>query len=135
MASNTLRLVVVTPDRDLVDQEVEKVALHSTEGGIEVFYDHEPVVFTLGIGPLSFRVDEKEQVLAVSGGFVEVQPDRVMVISDAAEWPHEIDIERAKKARERAEQRLAQKNAEINIARAEAALSRSRLRLELGKRD
>lgn len=134
MSKNTLRLVVVTPDKNLIDQQVNGIALQTTEGGMEVFYDHQPMVVTLGIGPFRFTAANETKELAVSEGFVHILPETVMVISDAAEWPGEIDIERAKEAKERAERRLRENQIDINLVRAETALERALLRIDIASR-
>lgn len=133
--ANSFQLVIVSPDQQLVDESVEYVYLQSVEGGMEIFYDHAPTVVVLDIGPLKYRKDGEEKIIAVSGGFAEITGDVVRVISDAAESPEDIDLQRAIEAKERAEERLSSKQKDTNVLRAELALRRSLLRMQIGDKN
>jgi F-type H+-transporting ATPase subunit epsilon len=105
------------------------------EGYFGVLPGHAPFLTTLGVGELTYRTGRDEFHLAVAGGFCEVRNDKVIVLADTAERPDEIDRERAERARQRAEQRLAGRSAdEIDYARAQAALARALSRLQVAGR-
>ncbi|RLA80539.1 MAG: F0F1 ATP synthase subunit epsilon [Deltaproteobacteria bacterium] len=102
----SLLLEVVTPERLVLSQEVEEVVAPGEFGQFGVLPGHRPFFTTLTIGELMYRVDGRENYMAISGGFAEVLPDRVTVLADTAELAAEIDVERARRAKERAEERL-----------------------------
>jgi F-type H+-transporting ATPase subunit epsilon len=133
--SKTIRLEVVTPDRLVLSEEVDIVVATGTEGEFGVLHDHIPFLTTLQEGELRYRKDGNLHYLAVSGGFAEVLPDKVTILAESAEMAREIDVDRARKARERAEQRLAQaKREELDHVRAEAALRRALIRLKVAEK-
>lgn len=131
-----MQLEVATPARQLVSTEVDEVVAPGSEGYFGVLPGHASFLTTLGAGELSYRQGREEQRLSVIGGFAEVNADRVIVLAEAAERPSEIDRERAERARQRAEQRLAGRGVrgpseEIDYARAVAALARALARLQV----
>lgn len=95
---------------------------------------HAPLMTGLGPGELRIRKGDEESFMAVAGGFLEVRPDRVTVLADAAERAEDIDAARAEEARRRAEERLARQLDETDLARARAALMRSLIRLRVAER-
>ena len=128
-----MQLELATPTRLLVSTEVDEVVAPGSEGYFGVLPGHAPMLATLGNGQVTYRHGQDEHVLAVMGGFAEVRPDRVIILAECAERPEEIDRERAERARQRAEQRLAGRSPhgteDIDYARAVAALSRALARL------
>ena len=119
MASRKIRLNIVTPKRILYDKEVDMVILRSTEGDLGILSGHQEVTFALDFGLM--RIDENggdEIIAAVFGGFCEVTPNKITVLSDGAEWPDEIDEKRAEDAKERAERRINSQKHDINFYRA-----------------
>ena len=127
-----IRLEIVTPSRMVLSEDVEIVVATGTEGEFGVLHDHIPFLSTLQEGELRYRQGGQLHYMAVSGGFAEVLPDKVTVLAESAENAREIDIDRAERARERAEKRLAQaKRDEIDWARAESALKRAMIRLKV----
>jgi len=104
--ASTIRLELVTPERLLVSEEVDEVIAPGFEGEFGVLPDHTPYLAILEIGILRYRKGTETQKIAVGGGFAEVGPDRVVVMADVAEKAEEIDVERARKAHERAEASL-----------------------------
>jgi len=104
--ASTIRLELVTPERLLVSEEVDEVIAPGTEGEFGVLPDHTPYLAILEIGVLRYRKGTETRKIAVGGGFAEVGPDRVVVMADVAEKAEEIDVERARKAHERAEASL-----------------------------
>ena len=130
-----LTLELATPTRLLVSAEVDEVVVPGSEGYFGVLPDHAPLLATLGIGELSYRVGREEYYVAVVGGFAEVRNDKVIVLADTAELPADIDRARAERARDRAEQRLSGRSQEeIDYARAAAALARALNRLQVAGR-
>lgn len=134
MAGN-LRFELATPIRLVVSQEVEEVVAPGTEGYFGVWPGHASFLTTLASGAVTYRTGAEEHPLAVHGGFAEVQGERVIILADSAERPEEVDLARAQRARERAEQRLAGRTPEeIDYARALAALNRALSRLQVAGR-
>lgn len=126
-----IRLQIMTPTRTILDEDVESLILTTTEGDMGIFYDHEPVVALLGYKQLAYKQEGKKKYATTMGGFVEVTKDRVTILTDASELQDEIDLERAKKAKERAEKRLADKGEGIDYLRAEIALKKAITRINL----
>jgi len=131
-----IRCEVVTAERAVFDQDVDMVVAPGIEGQLGILPHHAPLMTALTFGELIIhRAGQEEEFLAIGGGFMEVQPDRVIILADSAERAEEIDIERAEEARQRAAQTMAQKRQDdVDFARAEAALRRSVLRLKVAKR-
>jgi F-type H+-transporting ATPase subunit epsilon len=124
-------LEVVTPDKVVLSEQVRMVIFRGGDGELGILPRHAPLATTLKPGIVRVKLEEgEEDYIAVTDGFVEVLPDRVTILANAAEVAHEIDVERARAAKERAEARLAQRTEDIDIERAEAALRRALIRLE-----
>ena len=135
MAEKQLLLEVVTPDRKVVSTTADIVVCPGVEGQFGVLVGHVPFLSALDIGEMYYRLGGKTEYLAVSGGFTEVTGAKVTIVAEAAEIGHEIDVERARRARERAEARLAAaKTEQIDWVRAEAALRRSMVRAKVAGR-
>jgi len=135
MAEKQLLLEVVTPDRMVLSTEAEVVVLPGAEGQFGVLPGHIPFLSALEIGEMYYKAGGKTEYLAVSGGFAEVTGEKVTIVAESAEVGREIDVERAKRAQERAEKRIAAgKTAEIDWARAEAAMRRSLMRMKVAGR-
>jgi F-type H+-transporting ATPase subunit epsilon len=135
MAEKALLLEVVTPDRLVLSTEADVVVCPGVEGQFGVLVGHIPFLSALEIGEMYYRKGGQTEYLAVSGGFAEVTGEKVTIVAEAAEKGREIDIERARRAKERAEKRLATgKTADIDWARAEAALRRSLVRAKVAGR-
>lgn len=129
-----LRVEIVTAERQVYADDVDVVIAPGMDGELAVLPHHAPLLTTLTYGELVTRKGGQELAFAIGGGFMEVRPDRVVVLADMAERADEIDAARAEAARQRAEQRLASRQADINIAQAEAALQRSMIRLRVAER-
>ena len=130
--ADRLALEVATPTRLAVAETVDEVVLPGVHGYFGVLPGHAPFLSTLGVGELTYRVGRDERHLAVAGGFAEIRNDKVIVLADTAELPEEIDRERAERARERAERRLAGRSPDdVDYARAAAALARALVRLQV----
>ena len=125
----------MTPERVIYSDEVDAVIAPGVEGQLGILPHHAPLMTMLQAGELRERKGEEETCIAVFGGFLEVRPDRVMVLADAAERTEEIDAARAEEAKRRAEQALAnRKVSQADKARAEAALRRSLVELKVAER-
>lgn len=133
MAEKKLKLQIVTPSRVLCDETVDMVIMRASTGDMGILPNHEPVVATLNYGILRFKQDGKERTATIMSGFAQVEPEKVTILTDAAEWPEEIDIARAEEAKKRALKRLEAKQ-EHNVLRAEIALKKALIRIEAGQR-
>ncbi|BCJ87726.1 F0F1 ATP synthase subunit epsilon [Effusibacillus dendaii] len=131
----TVPLEIVTPERKVFAEDVQMVIARGGAGDLGILPGHTPLVTTLKISALRIKMqDGSERHVALSGGFMEVKPEHVTVLAETAEMPEDIDVNRAERARERAEQRLAQSGAEnIDYRRAELALQRALTRLQVAK--
>ena len=130
-----IRLDIVTAERLVYSDEVDIVVAPGVEGELAILPSHAPLMTTLAPGELLLRREGEETSLAVSGGFLEVRPDRVTVLADSAERAEEIDASRAEEAKRRAEERLLGRQlGETDLARAEAALRRSLIRLRVAEK-
>src|SRR6266545_6856211 len=132
-----LTLEIVTPDRALLREEVDEVVVPGSQGEFGVLPGHAPLLSTLKIGELWYRQGQERHYLAIAFGFVEVLPDRVTVLAQVGERAQEIDVQRAERAKQRAEQRLAQPHmtqVDLDIERARVALLKSLLRLQVASR-
>lgn len=125
--ANKFVLEVVTPDKQFFEEEVSMVVFKTMEGDIGVLYDHEPLVAPVKVGKIRIKNDSgKFDVAACSSGFVTINDDKVTIVTDSAEWAKDIDIERAKQAKERAEMRINEgEDKEIDVSRAKASLTRA----------
>ncbi len=130
-----LELEVVTPDRLVASESVDIVMAMGALGEFGILPSHIPFLTPLLPGELRYRKGSQLEYMAVTGGFAEVSNNKVTVLAEAAEKAREIDIDRAKRAKERAEKRLAQaKSEDVDYTRAEMALKRALLRLRIAEK-
>lgn len=136
MAGNHFLVEVVSADRKLYSGEAVSLTAPGAAGYFGVLRGHAPMVAALTYGELDITPSDNRPVvsLAVSGGFIEVAPDRVVILTDSAELADEIDIERARIAKERAEERLRAGGDDVDVTRAQAALLRAINRLHVVER-
>ncbi len=127
-------LEVVTPEKKVVSEPVEIVVAPGELGEFGVLPNHIPFLTKLRVGELRYRTGNSTRFVAVMGGYAEVLPDRVTVLASAAEEAGDIDVMRAKAARERAEKRLAEAKDKLEFARAQAALQRALARLKISEK-
>ncbi|MBB6453964.1 F-type H+-transporting ATPase subunit epsilon [Salirhabdus euzebyi] len=127
----TLTVSVVTPDGPVLEDAYEMVSCKSETGELGILPGHIPLVAPLTISAVRLKKQGDSDNIAVSGGFLEVRPDKVTILAQSAERPTEIDVERARKAKERAERRLQEKQDDIDFKRAELALKRAINRLDV----
>ncbi|HUT67800.1 MAG TPA: F0F1 ATP synthase subunit epsilon [Dehalococcoidales bacterium] len=132
---SSLKLDIVTAERIVYSEEVDAVIAPGVEGQLGILPHHAPLMTILQAGELVVRRGGQDDTLAISGGFLEVRPDRVIVLADSAERAEEIDIERAEAAKKRAEERLrGRKVTGLDETRAEAALHRAVARLSVAEK-
>ena len=132
--ADTLELVIVTPERQLLRQQVKEVELPGADGYLGVLPGHAPLITELGIGELIYKnVPGESNFLAIIRGFAEVLPDRVSVLAETAEKPTEIDLERAKAALKRAQERLASNDPNLDWDRALLAMERALIRIRVAE--
>jgi F-type H+-transporting ATPase subunit epsilon len=130
-----LQVEVVTGERVVfTENDVDMVVAPGSDGTLGILPSHAPLITTLTSGELRIKKGGGEQSLVVFGGFMEVTPDKVIVLADTAERAEEIDLGRAEDARRRAEVELADRKSEIDLAQAEASLRRAAVRLRVGQR-
>jgi len=129
----SIRLEIVTPEQRLVNEVVDEVVLPGSEGSLGVLPGHTPLLSTLGIGWLMYRRGDLRRYLAIAWGFVEVLPDRVSVLAEIAERAETIDRERARKARERALERLRGRVPGTDFERAQIALQKAVIRIQVAE--
>jgi F-type H+-transporting ATPase subunit epsilon len=128
-------LEIVTPERLAYSGEVDSVQVPGSEGELGILPHHAPLVSMLGVGELTFKTGGTEESFAIIGGFVQVRPDRVVVMAETADMAAEIDVERAQAARREAEQALqAGGNEAADLAAARAALQHALLRIRVAER-
>ncbi|HTA58078.1 MAG TPA: F0F1 ATP synthase subunit epsilon [Candidatus Baltobacteraceae bacterium] len=136
MLPESIQLIVVTPERQLLRESVVEVTVPGLDGQLGILPGHAPLMTELGIGELSYRTSTSSQpvVLAVISGFAEVLGDRVTVLAETAERAEEIDLARAEEAKARAEKRLAAGDSNIDWDRANIALQRSVIRIQIARK-
>jgi len=129
---NKLKLEIVTPYGLIFSEEVDEVTASGSEGEFGVLPGHVPFVTTLKVGMLIAKTARESKIFFVNWGYAEIDTDKVLVIADSAEKSEEIDVERAKSAMKRAEERL-KKTEEIDFHRAEASLERAAARIQIAQ--
>ncbi len=131
----SIKLDIVTAERIVYSEEVDAVIAPGVEGQLGILPHHAPLMTMLQAGELVVRKSGEEEIIAISGGFLEVRPDRVIVLADQAERAEEIDMSRAETAKQRAEERLRdRKMTGLDETRAEAALRRALVRIEVAEK-
>jgi len=140
--ANTFHLDLVTPDRAVVREDVEELVVPTLNGSVGILAGHAPLLALLAPGEAAYRRGSSTQYLALTGGYVEVLPERVTVLAVTAEGPHEIDVERARSSREKAEKAITTLSRtpppegaeDPEFREAEARLHRAVVRLQVAKR-
>jgi len=128
-----IHLTMVTPERKVVDRQVDEVILPGIEGYFGVLPGHAPLLTALKVGAITYRQGSETHHVMVAWGFVEVLPDKVSVLADIAERAEEIDLDRAQQARRRAEETL-KKGTDVDWARASASLEKALARIQVAGR-
>jgi F-type H+-transporting ATPase subunit epsilon len=134
--ADTFQLEIVTPEKKVVTTAAEEVQIPGKGGYLGILPGHAPLITELAVGEITFRgaSGSGEQRLAVAWGFAEVLPDKVTILAESAERPSEIDIARAREAKTRAEERLANGDTTVDVERALDALQRAQTRIEVAEK-
>ena len=129
----SIHLEVVTPDKRVVSEVVDEVVLPGSQGSLGVRPGHTPLLTTLGIGELVYRRGAETKYVAIAWGFAEVLPERVSVLAEVAEKAEGVDRERAARARDRALKRLRERSQDTDFARAQVALQKAIIRIQVSQ--
>ena len=129
----TFDVEIITPDRVFYKGTADLLEFNTESGEIGVYRDHFPLTTVLEPGLVTIHHEDEEQVAAVHAGFAEILGDKVTLLAELAEWPEEIDLERAEAARERAEERIHNRNDNLDLKRAEFALHKALIRINLAE--
>lgn len=132
--ASTFTLEIVTPDRRFFEDEVEMLVVRGEEGDLGILKNHTPLVTPLAIGRVKIKQNGAFRIAAVAEGYLDVNKTKTTIVTDAAEWPDEIDLKRAELAKERAEERLKHKESDLDSKRAEIALKKAINRINIAKR-
>ncbi|MBD8915556.1 MAG: ATP synthase F1 subunit epsilon [Pseudobutyrivibrio sp.] len=131
MADNLFQVEIITPDRVFYHGDASMIEFTTTEGEIGVYKDHIPLTTVLAPGIVTITEPEGAKRAVVHAGFAEILGDKVTLLAEVAEWPDEIDLDRARRAEDRARDRLNRKDANLDVARAELALKRALVRQDI----
>jgi F-type H+-transporting ATPase subunit epsilon len=131
--SDTFQLEIVTPEKKVVDVAATEAQIPGKNGYLGILPGHAPLITELAVGEVTFRAGADEQRLAVAWGFAEVLPDKVTILAETAERPSEIDVERARKAKARAEERLTSGDTNVDVERSLNALQKAETRLDVAE--
>ena len=128
------KVEIITPDRIFYQGEAEFLEFSTAAGDVGIYAKHIPMTTVLAPGAVIIHKDDDEIVAAVHSGFAEILGDKVTLLAEIAEWPEEIDVVRAEAAKSRAEEHLANKTADTDVKRAEYALRRALIRIDVAGR-
>ncbi len=132
MSENKVALKVITPQREMYSGTADMVIMRTKSGDVGILHGHQPMVTVLDYGVMRIQNEGAEdKTAAVFGGFAQIDDNGITILTDTAEWEEEIDLERAERAKKRAEDRLQSRSGDINVLRAELALKRSMIRIGL----
>jgi F-type H+-transporting ATPase subunit epsilon len=134
MADGTIDLTIVTPERAVVHEQVDELEIPGADGYFGVLPGHAPLFSELKIGEVGYRQGNHWSYVSVAWGFVEVLPNQVRILAETAERAQEIDLDRATRAKQRAEQRIAKGGEEVDYKRAMIALERALIRIQVASR-
>ena len=131
--ADLFKIQIITPERKFYEGDATMVELTTTEGEIGVYRGHIPMTAIIAPGILKIHEESGEKEAALMSGFLEILPEKIVIMAEVAEWPDEIDLNRAEEAKIRAERRLKEEGGEIDILRAETALKKALVRISLMK--
>jgi F-type H+-transporting ATPase subunit epsilon len=131
---DSFQLEIVTPEKVVVRDSAEECQIPGRTGYLGILPGHAPLISELGVGEITYRNGSYSHRLSVAWGFAEVLPDKVTILAESAERAEEIDVKRAREAKQRAEERLKSANAETDFNRAEEALQRAETRLHVAEK-
>jgi len=132
--SDTFYIEILTPDRKFFWGDVQSVVLNTPSGEIGILKNHMPIVALVEVGTIKIKKNNNWIEAVLGQGFMEVTQNRVIILVDTAEWPDEIDLNRAKAAKERAQERILRQANQTEYIQSKAALARAMARLAAGKR-
>jgi F-type H+-transporting ATPase subunit epsilon len=132
--ADVLQLEIVTPERLVEKDTIEEIQIPGKNGYLGILPGHAPLITELGVGEITYKADGMAYYVSVAWGFAEVLPGKVTILAETAERAEDIDVERARKAKERAEERLRSASGDIDYQRALLALDRANARLEVAER-
>ena len=131
MAEKLFRLEIISPDKMFYTNDVVMAEYNTTEGEVGIYAGHIPMTQIIAPGQLTITEEGGQKIAALLSGFVEIIPEKVTILAEAVEWPENIDVERAREARIRAERRISSGQEDIDLARAELALKKALIRLDV----
>src|SRR5213594_217932 len=134
MAEGIIDLIIVTPERSVVQEQVDELQIPGAEGYLGILPGHAPLFSELKVGEVGYRKGDRWYFLSVAWGFVEVLPNQVRILAETAERAHEIDVERANRAKQRAEERISRGGEDIDYDRALVALERALVRIQVSRK-
>ena len=134
MAEGIIDLTIVTPERSVVHEQVEELQIPGAEGYLGVLPGHAPLFSELKVGEVGYRKGDTWFFLAVAWGFVEVQSNQVRILAETAERAQEIDVDRANRAKQRAEERISKGGDDVDYRRALVALERALIRIQVSRK-
>jgi F-type H+-transporting ATPase subunit epsilon len=134
MAEDNIKVIIVTPEREVVREEVDELEIPGSEGYFGVLPGHAPLFSELKVGEVSYRKGSRWTFLAVAWGFVEVLPDQVRILAETAERAHEIDVDRAMRAKLRAEELISRGGDDVDYGKALVALERALIRIQVSQK-
>lgn len=132
--ASTFKLEILTPEKKFLEKDVEMIVLRTPEGEMGILPGHTPMVIAIDIGVIKLKIDNEWSEAVLTEGFCEIQPTGTIIYTDTAEWPHEIDENRAKAAKQRAEERLVRQLSYAEYIRSRASLARAMARLKVTKK-
>jgi F-type H+-transporting ATPase subunit epsilon len=133
--AESFQLEIVTPDKLVVKDSAEEMQIPGKHGYLGILPGHAPLITELAVGQISYRNGSETHFLCVAWGFAEVLPDKVTILAETAERAEDVDCNRAQKAKERAEKRLASNDPDVDVQRAQGALARAVTRLEVAEKE
>jgi len=132
--ADAIDFTIVTPERAVVHEQVDELQIPGAAGYLGILPGHAPLFSELKVGEIGYRIGDRWFFLAVAWGFVEVQPHEVRVLAETAERAHEIDVERAVRAKQRAEERISKGGDDVDYRRALVALERALIRIQVARK-
>ena len=133
--ADSFQLEIVTPEKLVVKDSAEEMQIPGKNGYLGILPGHAPLITELAVGQISYRNGSETHYLCVAWGFAEVLPDKVTILAETAERAADVDCERARKAKERAEKRLSSADPAVDVGRAQDALARATTRLEVAQKE
>lgn len=134
MADNLFDVEIITPDRVFYKGKTDFLEFNTQTGEVGVYKNHIPLTTVLAPGIVKIHSGDEEKIAAIHSGFAEILGEKVTFLAELAEWPDEIDVSRAESARERAQERLENHTADIDVKRAEFALRKALIRIDAANR-